>query len=402
MSRYYSHLNTAVSIIKEYDGSEPLANYLKKFFSSNRKYGSKDRKNISHLCYCYFRSGKATPSQPSPKGKEIEEKINSGLFLCSNQSNELLQNLRPELDEKVLMSFEEKCSALDDQFSIANIFPWKDELSDGIDYDSFCKSFLIQPDLFLRVRPGYKDDVFSKFKASGLRFEVIGEDCIALPNTSKTEEVVEINKEVIVQDYSSQRISEFLPNYKPQTTNHKLQIWDCCAGSGGKSILAKDVLCNIDLTVSDIRESILANLKKRFAEAGIKKYNSFIADLSIAHCPLPIANFDLIIADVPCTGSGTWSRTPEQLYYFKNSTIEEYSHLQKKIVSNVISKLEPGGHLLYITCSVFKKENEEVANFMQQKFQLQLIKQEVLIGYDKKADTMFAVLLQKPISSDLS
>ena len=94
MSRFHSHLNTAVSIIKEYDGKEPLANYLKKFFGSNKKYGSRDRKNIAHLCYCYFRPGKAAPSRPSPKGKEIEEKVIAGLFLCSNEPNELLQNLK--------------------------------------------------------------------------------------------------------------------------------------------------------------------------------------------------------------------------------------------------------------------------------------------------------------------
>jgi 16S rRNA (cytosine967-C5)-methyltransferase len=59
--------------------------------------------------------------------------------------------------------------------------------------------------------------------------------------------------------------------------------------------------------------------------------------------------------------------------------------------------LEPGGYLLYITCSVFKKENEEAVNFVKEKFHLQLVKMELQKGYDKKADTMFAALLQKPL-----
>jgi 16S rRNA (cytosine967-C5)-methyltransferase len=160
--------------------------------------------------------------------------------------------------------------------------------------------------------------------------------------------------------------------------------------------MAKDMLGDIDLTVSDVRESILINLKKRFNEAGITKYKSFIADLTQSS-KLTTNSFHLIIADVPCTGSGTWSRNPEQLYYFEQKKIEEYSILQKKIVSNVIKHLQPGGYLLYITCSVFIKENEEVVDFIEQNFHLDVIKMEVLRGYDMKADTMFAALLQKPL-----
>ena len=73
-----------------------------------------------------------------------------------------------------------------------------------------------------------------------------------------------------------------------------------------------------------------------------------------------------------------------------------FSVLQKKIVSNVIPQLKDGGYFLYITCSVFKKENEEVADFILQQFpSLQLIKKELLVGYNKKADTMFGVLFKK-------
>ena len=105
----------------------------------------------------------------------------------------------------------------------------------------------------------------------------------------------------------------------------------------------------------------------------------------------------MIIADVPCTGSGTWSRTPEQLYFFNHQTIERFSDLQKRILSNVIPFLKSEGYLLYITCSVFKKENEEIAGFIKEKLLLELIRSEVLKGYDKKADTMYAALFKKAL-----
>jgi 16S rRNA (cytosine967-C5)-methyltransferase len=122
-----------------------------------------------------------------------------------------------------------------------------------------------------------------------------------------------------------------------------------------------------------------------------------IIDLAGSKFDFQYSNFDLIICDAPCTGSGTWSRTPEQLYYFREKKIDEYSSLQKKIVSNVIPHLANGGYLCYITCSVFKKENEIVVDFIQEKFNLEIIRIEVLKGYDKKADTMFAALLRKPL-----
>jgi 16S rRNA (cytosine967-C5)-methyltransferase len=106
---------------------------------------------------------------------------------------------------------------------------------------------------------------------------------------------------------------------------------------------------------------------------------------------------EIIITDVPCSGSGTWSRTPEQLYFFQERKIGEYSALQKRIVSNAISQLQPGGSFVYITCSVFKKENEEVAMYIKENFHLQLKQMEVLKGYDKKADSMFVAVFKRPL-----
>ena len=106
-------------------------------------------------------------------------------------------------------------------------------------------------------------------------------------------------------------------------------------------------------------------------------------------------NFDLVLCDTPCTGSGTWSRTPEQLYYFDHKRIEQYASLQKKIVSNIIRGLKRNGSLLYITCSVFKRENEEVIAFIKNNFGYRPVRMELLEGYEKKADTMFAALLTK-------
>jgi len=285
-------------------------------------------------------------------------------------------------------------------FSMQSVFPCQGELSETIDATALAASYLIQPDLFLRIRPNQEKTVEEKLKINGVTFQEISPTCLSLSNASKIDAILELDAEVVIQDYSSQQIASFLQlityNSQPIT-----KLWDCCAASGGKSILAYDVLKNIELTVSDVRFSILQNLKQRFQRAGINYYKSFVTDLtnpvfSIQHLPAGRqgSTFDIIICDAPCSGSGTWGRTPEQLAFFVGDKIAEYSNLQKKIVGNLFPYLAKDGYFLYITCSVFKKENEEVVRFIQEKFHLQLIKMELLKGYNQKADSMFAALFK--------
>lgn len=381
---YYSHLTTAVQLLRDYSGEQPFDIYVKDFFRQNKKYGSKDRKNILQLCYACLRMGKTTA------GVSIEENIKTGLFLCSTAPNSLLEFLTSEWNEKAALPFQEKLAIVG--LPSANGFPWKDELSEGMDFEKFNHSFFIQPDLFLRLRPGKEVQVKEKLAAAEIPFTEIDPGCLALPNASKISEVITVNREAVIQDYNSQQTGKLLQS-QLSTFNFKIEsVWDCCAASGGKSLMVVDLLRDISLTVSDKRQSILGNLVERFAEAGIKNYDAFVANLTR---PLRISEprtYDLIIADVPCSGSGTWSRTPEQLAFFDEKEIERFSALQKTIIDNIIPQLKKGGLLLYITCSVFKKENEEVVQYIMENFTLKLQEMKLLKGYEKKADTLFAAL----------
>jgi len=327
----------------------------------------------------------------------FEEKILTALFLCLDNPNEILAALKPEWNNKSDLPINERLSIINFSLLIQNVFPWKDELSGGIDHKEFCESFFVQPDLFLRLRAGKEKMVKQKLQQAGIRFTVLSDSCLALANASKVDDVIELDNEAVIQDYSSQQTGSFISSAIASFQNEKLSVWDCCAGSGGKSIMAHDIDPNISLTVSDVRESILSNLKKRFEKARIKNYKSFIANLTSEKLAIVDLKSDIIIADVPCSGSGTWSRTPEQLYFFDERKIETYSALQKKIVSNAIPELQPGGVFIYITCSVFKRENEENVDFIKENFPLELSQMEVLKGYDKKADSMFVAVFRKEL-----
>lgn len=388
MSRYHSYINSAKTILASYDGKEPFAAFLKKYFSLNKKFGSKDRKQVSHLCYCYFRLGKALTDI------SLEDKILVALFFCAAESNHILSALRPEWNSYINVSLQDKCAIAGIDYPVPGIFPWPQELSTGIDFQQFCESFFVQPDLFLRLRPGREGAVTAKLKAAGIGFTSPIQNCIALTNAVKIDELLSLNSEAVIQDMSSQKTGQLLASI-PRHHDQKLKVWDCCTASGGKAIMAVDILGDIELTVSDIRQSILYNLEKRFAAAGIENYKAVVADLSKPGFAVPFSDYDLIIADVPCTGSGTWGRTPEQLFCFNEYEIGRYASLQKNIAGNAIPFLKPGGCMLYITCSVFKEENEAAIDYLVSNFSMQVKEMKVIKGYDKKADTMFVALLRK-------
>ncbi|MBC7867477.1 MAG: methyltransferase domain-containing protein [Gloeobacteraceae cyanobacterium ES-bin-316] len=389
MSRYYSYISSASEIVKAYKGEQPFVHFIKKHFAAHKKFGSKDRKIISGLCYSYFRIFHAF------KGEDTQEKIVKGVFLCESKSNVLLSELHPELNNNIEMGIEEKCRFLN--LDPLAVFPFSVHLGEEIDRENFGLSFLLQPLLFLRLRPGKKRSVLEKLKAASIKFDYLSDDCIALQNATSLQNILRVNKEAVVQDFNSQQVFNYPENIALLSSKQqKLTVWDCCAASGGKSILLYDRMAgNIELTVSDIRKNILHNLQERLQEAVVPVYKTFATDLLVAIPEMEQDKFDIIICDVPCTGSGTWSRTPEQAAFFKTASIAEYALGQQKIAGNAARLLKKKGLFFYITCSVFKKENESIVQILQEQHSLVLLQQQYLKGYEMQADTLFVAVLQR-------
>jgi 16S rRNA (cytosine967-C5)-methyltransferase len=227
--------------------------------------------------------------------------------------------------------------------------------------------------------------------AAEVIFKDEGNGCLALPNGTRLETLFPKQHWFEVQDLSSQQTAQY---FKPQKWD---SWWDACAASGGKSLLLYDREPSIKLVVSDIRESILANLDERFQLAGLQKYQKKLLDLTQnVESVLHDYEFDGVILDAPCSGSGTWGRTPEMISQFDSYKIEFFQKLQQSIVRNVVKYLKPGKPLIYITCSVFKAENEDVVDFIVKELGFKLEEQAVLKGYENKADTMFVSRLIAP------
>ena len=384
MSHHHSHLITAAKVLQSHKDGEPLVHHLKRFFAADKKYGSKDRKQISSLCYNFYRLGNAK------KNESVEQRIIIASFLCSHEHNPFLQEIKPELNERIYLSTSDKLTFL--RINLNDIFPFQKEIGEVVDQEKYALSFLEQPKFFVRIRPGKEVMVLKKLTNNNTEFEEITTSCIELPQGFKTDSFFVPNKEVVVQDRNSQLVFNYLQRQDVYLKKDIL-VWDCCAASGGKSILLYDILHgHVRLNVSDVRPSILNNLRNRFKEAGIKNYHSFTANLLEEQSAIPEKKYDVIICDAPCTGSGTWSRTPEQTSFFDTAKIDEYAATQLKIASNAINYLQSGGLFFYITCSVFKKENEDVVAALKQKFHLQVLQMEYLKGYEVQADTMFVAV----------
>lgn len=373
-------------MLGRYTGRQPLPAFLTAYFKENRQMGSKDRRQASRWAYHLFRIGNGLSQNAS-----VEDKLACGEFLCSRESD-ILSILRPGLSDALSLHLDEKIALAHQAFGfeIEHVFPLVDQLSSSIDKASFLRHFFVQPLLFIRVRPGRKAEVMSVLEEKDIVFEDHPGDALSLPNGTALDRINALKGLYQIQDYSSQQSQHFFG------ANPGEQWWDACAGSGGKSLLLLQQQPLVKLLVSDLRSSILRNLDERFDQAGIMDYNKKILDLTEeASSILHNETFDGVILDVPCSGAGTWARTPEMMRNFSGRHLSDFLRLQQRIISNVVPHLKKGKPLVYITCSAYAEENEGQVLYMEKELGLKVERMEVLHGYLDRADTMFMARLIK-------
>ena len=374
-------------LLLQYDGSIPLHRFLVAYFKKNKQMGSSDRRWANRYIYSFFRLGAAL------KKEEPTQRLAVSDFLCNTTPSLVTERYLPQLTEQINLPLAAKLTLVKDlypAFKLSDVFPFLEYLSPEIDSEAFLSSFFIQPDLFIRVNEKHSLSILETLKNAAITVRDITPVTFALPNGIKLEQILPDQKYYQVQDLSSQKTGAL---FQPKTYDY---WWDCCAASGGKSLLLHQLEPKIQLLVSDVRENSLHNLDERFQIAGLKKYQKKVLDLLQNNAQdLHDYEFDGILLDAPCSGSGTWGRTPEMLSHFEVHKIAYFSKLQKTIASNVVKYLKPGKPLIYITCSVFKEENEDVVAYLQETLGLKLEQSEIIKGYNDKADTMFAARLIK-------
>jgi 16S rRNA (cytosine967-C5)-methyltransferase len=370
------------TILSTCNGSVPLAHFLKNYCKKHPKLGSRDRKMLSTILYSWYRCEKGIVCGTATESDTeylLENKVKYCLVVC----NALTAQFEKLFADIPALPFQL-------EFELDKLTSNEPTLSEGISRTEWLGTMLCQPKLFIRVRKN-KKQLEALLSTHNLPYETITDNCLALPNGAAIDALLPADW-YVVQDASSQATGAYM---QPKGGEH---WYDCCAGAGGKSLLLMDSGAKIQLTVSDRRASILSNLKERFKTYGLTPPTAIVTDVADAAAVaarLGKEQYDHIICDAPCSGSGTWARTPEQLYFWQAEKVKEYAALQLAIATNASKLLRPGGKLLYITCSVYQEENEGVVNALIAATGMRMQIQTLINGTALKADSMYVAVLQK-------
>ena len=153
---------------------------------------------------------------------------------------------------------------------------------------------------------------------------------------------------VELQDAASQAVIDVLPLVDG------MRVLDFCAGGGGKT-LAMAARARLALFAHDANPGRMRDLPARARRAGVK----------VTLTEAPTAPFDLVLVDVPCSGSGSWRRAPEGKWLLTPERLAALCQTQAAILRQVAPLLRPGGWIGYATCSVLAAENaDQVDRFL--------------------------------------
>jgi 16S rRNA (cytosine967-C5)-methyltransferase len=150
----------------------------------------------------------------------------------------------------------------------------------------------------------------------------------------------------MIQDEASQLVSLLV--------GHGANILDCCAAPGGKTRTLAERNPNASIVALDLHAHRARMLRKLVTAANVRV---IVADAR----SLPLtALFDRVLADVPCSGTGTLARNPEIKWRFTPEDLIDLQARQVSILRSAMQRVSPGGRIVYSTCSLEKEENSEV------------------------------------------
>lgn len=163
-----------------------------------------------------------------------------------------------------------------------------------------------------------------------------------------------------IQDEGSQ-IAALLSGAGPRK-----QVLDLCAGAGGKTLALAALMQNTgQLYAYDADRYQLKPIFERIKRAGVRNVQVLRAGDEAALEALG-PRFDVVLADAPCTGTGTWRRRPDAKWRLKPEALTARQAEQRSVLARAASLVKPGGRLVYVTCSILPEENvEQVAAFLK-------------------------------------
>jgi 16S rRNA (cytosine967-C5)-methyltransferase len=200
-----------------------------------------------------------------------------------------------------------------------------------------------------------RSEIVNALQESGLRLEagLLLKTAFAVKGGSPTLTDAFQRGDISIQDEASQAIPLLLD------AQHGDRVLDLCAAPGGKTpTLARSAGENGLIVAADRHAHRLRAMREHFKRLDLCQ--ALLVELDAAES-LPFGiEFDRILVDAPCSGTGTLARHPEIRWRLKPEQLRELNHLQSRLLATALKQLAPGARLVYSTCSLEPEENEDV------------------------------------------
>jgi 16S rRNA (cytosine967-C5)-methyltransferase len=243
--------------------------------------------------------------------------------------------------------------------------------------------------LWIRVQDGTGEAALEEFNRLGWAWSrsACVPGAVRLPADSKVEATEAFRAGAFeIQDAGSQRV---LGMVEVPPGGHWL---DACAGAGGKTLQLAAILGETGrVAAEDLRAEALDELRIRAGRAGLAER------IRIGGGTEPAAGYDGALVDAPCSGTGTWRRSPHLRWTTRASQIPRAAAEQLRLLCASASRIRGGGLLVYSTCSLCRTENEGVVDAFLKSGAMQatLVTQERLLPQDHDGDGFFVACLRK-------
>jgi 16S rRNA (cytosine967-C5)-methyltransferase len=224
----------------------------------------------------------------------------------------------------------------------------------GVDAtEAICHHGQSQPTLSVRLAT---PEVEAELTAAGIVLEAGGLLSAARSVVSGDVTATDAFREgrVRLQDEGSQLVAE-LAGWASEPSKEK-KILDACAAPGGKTLILAERNPQAQILACEISEPRSEHLRQRLATLG-EQVECRLIDAATLEEP---SFYDLALADVPCSGTGTLGRNPEIRYRLREEDFARQAERQRGILAAALRAVKPGGQVVYSTCSLEPEENEQV------------------------------------------
>ncbi len=320
--------NHAAQVLRSLGADDRADSALRVYFERHRYLSPREKRDISHAVFAYFRWLAWLDAKASPQVR-VEQAL-------------ALQQ-RFDADEK---------SAKPEALAARAVPEWlAGEMELPVDY---LRQLQRNPALWIRARPGTADALAKSLFACERTEHA--RDALRFTGTQDLFRTEQFKLgEFEIQDLASQLVGLACAP-KPGET-----WWDACAGEGGKTLHLCDLMQNKGVVwATDRHTGRLETLKRRAARAKLFNYRTAVWD---GGAKLPTkTKFDGILVDAPCSGVGTWQRNPQARWTTTPDDVRELAATQLALLNHVAGSLKPGGRLVYSVCTLTRSETTAVAD----------------------------------------